>query len=108
MPVYEFVCEDGHRVDEYMTIGGYTPTKVCSVCGKLARRVFSPVAIHGIEFADWRKEYRAHPDKHPTAEDNIKFCEQVTGIDRNDCKLRKRKPKWIGGGIEAGRTGDSP
>ena len=105
MPIYEFLCENGHRVDEFMTMGGYTPAKACSLCGAVAMRVFSPVAIHGIEFSDYRREYRAHPDKHPTAEDNIKFCEAVTGISRDDCRLRKRKPKFIGGGIGKDGTG---
>lgn len=38
----------------------------------------------GWERADYVRDYEARPDKHPTGEDNIKYCELKTQTSRDD------------------------
>lgn len=97
MPIYQYRCPDGHLIEEIFSISGYMSEVPC-ICGQTAKRIFTPPAIHGITFTDFRKEYLAHQDKYPDAESNIKFCEAVTGKSRNDPELthlpKARRPKW--------------
>jgi putative FmdB family regulatory protein len=45
MPIYEYVCEDGHDFDVLQRFSD-DPVSTCQVCGAPVRRVFRPVAVH--------------------------------------------------------------
>lgn len=58
-----------------------------------------PPTFIGWERSDWKKEYRANYDKYKdSAEANIKWCEHMSGIDRNDVGRQPQRKKWIGHG----------
>jgi len=43
MPIYEYICECGCKVETVQEIGADAPT--CSECGGVMRRKFSPIAM---------------------------------------------------------------
>ena len=45
MPIYEYLCTDGHRVDVVQKFADDALTK-CEVCGKPAQRVLHAPAVH--------------------------------------------------------------
>ena len=45
MPIYEYLCTDGHRVDVVQKFADEALTK-CEVCGKRAQRVLHAPSIH--------------------------------------------------------------
>ena len=44
MPTYEYVCENGHRIEVFRRISDPPPT-TCEVCGASLRKVFHPAGI---------------------------------------------------------------
>jgi hypothetical protein len=53
-------------------------------------------ALVGETFKDFRREYEAHPDRYPTAADNIRYCELKTGHSRDDVTFGNDKPRTRG------------
>ena len=45
MPIYEYLCESGHRFDVLQKMSD-DPVATCEVCGEPVQRVLHPVAIH--------------------------------------------------------------
>jgi putative FmdB family regulatory protein len=45
MPIYEYLCERGHRFDVLQKMSD-DPVAICEVCGDPVQRVLHPVAIH--------------------------------------------------------------
>ena len=45
MPIYEYLCPDGHRFEVVQRFSD-DPVKVCEVCGKPVQRVLFPPAVH--------------------------------------------------------------
>lgn len=56
-------------------------------------------SFNGWERADFVREYEAHPDKHPTGEDNIRYCELKTQTSRDNVddyfKQSRRKKRFF-------------
>lgn len=52
-------------------------------------------AAIGIPFANYVKEYEAHPEKHPTGEDNIRYCEHKFRCSRDDDKKIERPKRFF-------------
>ncbi len=44
MPTYEYVCENGHRVEVFKAVSD-APPSTCQVCGAPLRKVFHPAGI---------------------------------------------------------------
>lgn len=51
------------------------------------------VNFTGWERADYVRDYEARPDKHPTGEDNIRYCELKTQSSRDDVRDYHRQTK---------------
>jgi putative FmdB family regulatory protein len=45
MPIYEYVCPDGHRFEVVQRFSD-EPVRVCEVCGKPVQRVLFAPAVH--------------------------------------------------------------
>jgi putative FmdB family regulatory protein len=45
MPIYEYLCENGHRFDVLQRMSD-DPVSTCEVCAAPVQRVLHPVAIH--------------------------------------------------------------
>ena len=45
MPIYEYLCENGHRFDALQKFSD-DPLKECEVCEAPVQRVLHPVAVH--------------------------------------------------------------
>ena len=45
MPIYEYLCPDGHRFDVVQRFSD-EPVTVCEVCGKPVHRVLHAPAVH--------------------------------------------------------------
>jgi putative FmdB family regulatory protein len=45
MPIYEYLCENGHRFDALQKMSD-DPVATCQVCEAPVQRVLHPVAIH--------------------------------------------------------------
>jgi putative FmdB family regulatory protein len=45
MPIYEYLCERGHRFDVLQRMTD-EPVATCEVCGAPVQRVLHPVAVH--------------------------------------------------------------
>jgi putative FmdB family regulatory protein len=45
MPIYEYLCENGHRFDVMQRMAD-DPVTECEVCGAPVQRVLHPVAVH--------------------------------------------------------------
>jgi putative FmdB family regulatory protein len=45
MPIYEYLCESGHRFDAMQKFAD-PPLTECESCGKPVQRVLHPVAVH--------------------------------------------------------------
>jgi putative FmdB family regulatory protein len=45
MPIYEYLCPDGHRFEVVQRFSD-EPLTVCEVCGKPVQRVLFPPAVH--------------------------------------------------------------
>jgi putative FmdB family regulatory protein len=45
MPIYEYLCERGHRFDVLQRMTD-EPVATCEVCGTPVQRVLHPVAVH--------------------------------------------------------------
>ena len=45
MPIYEYLCENGHRFDRLQKFSD-DPVQECEVCGAPVKRVLHPVAVH--------------------------------------------------------------
>lgn len=54
-------------------------------------------AAVGVPYSNFVKEYEAHQDRYPTAEDNIKYCELKTRQSRDEINLPHRKAgvRWV-------------
>jgi putative FmdB family regulatory protein len=57
MPIYEYECEEGHRVEKVRGIGGRNDLVVCPTCGREMKIVMSVPGWWkvGWEFLKWRK-----------------------------------------------------
>lgn len=53
------------------------------------------VSFIGWERADYVRDYEARPDKHPTGEDNIRYCELKTQSSRDDCTPKPRPKRFF-------------
>lgn len=66
MPIYEYLCTAGHRVDVVQKFADEALTK-CEVCGKPAQRVLHAPAVHfkgkGFYATDYGKGKSANGDK---------------------------------------------
>lgn len=51
------------------------------------------VNFTGWERADYVRDYEARPEKHPTGEDNIRYCELKTQTSRDDISSLYRGDK---------------
>lgn len=51
-------------------------------------------AAVGVPYANFVKEYEAHQDRYPSAEDNVRYCELKTGRSRDD--VRNLNPRAAG------------
>ena len=52
MPIYEYECHRGHKVDVIQDMNGQTP--ICEICGaKMERLVSAPARIKVINNAGW-------------------------------------------------------
>lgn len=62
-----------------------------------AKEIGATAAIGVPYVGNFVKEYEAHQDKYPTAEDNIKYCELKTGKSRDDCTIVKKEAgkRWV-------------
>jgi putative FmdB family regulatory protein len=45
MPIYEYLCDNGHRFDVLQRMSD-DPVATCEVCGAPVQRVLHPVAVH--------------------------------------------------------------
>jgi hypothetical protein len=52
-------------------------------------------AFTGWERADYVRDYEARPDKHPTGEDNIRYCELKTQSSRDDVTPKPRAKRFF-------------
>jgi hypothetical protein len=52
------------------------------------------VSFIGWERADYVRDYEARPDKHPSGEDNIRYCELKTQSSRDDVRPQPRKKRF--------------
>jgi putative FmdB family regulatory protein len=66
MPIYDYLCTSGHRVDVVQKFADEALTK-CEVCGKSAQRVLHAPAVHfkgkGFYATDYGKGKSANGDK---------------------------------------------
>jgi putative FmdB family regulatory protein len=66
MPIYEYLCTAGHRVELVQRFADEALT-VCEVCGKKARRVLHAPAVHfkgkGFYATDYGKRKGSNGDK---------------------------------------------
>jgi putative FmdB family regulatory protein len=69
MPIYEYLCTDGHRIDVVQKFADEALTK-CEVCGRPAQRVLYAPAVHfkgkGFYATDYGKGKAANGDRAET------------------------------------------
>jgi putative FmdB family regulatory protein len=69
MPIYEYLCKDGHRIDVVQKFADEALTR-CEVCGKPAQRVLHAPAVHfkgkGFYATDYGKAKVANGDRADT------------------------------------------
>ena len=69
MPIYEYLCPDGHRFDVVQRFSD-EPVTVCEVCGKPVQRVLHAPAVHykgkGFYSTDYGAAARAPTATGPT------------------------------------------
>ncbi len=70
MPTYEYVCENGHRVEAYQRFED-PPLTTCSECGAPLRKVFHPAGVvfkgSGFYATDNRKGRRPSEESKPAS-----------------------------------------
>jgi putative FmdB family regulatory protein len=66
MPIYEYLCPDGHRFDVVQRFSD-EPVTVCEVCGKPVQRVLHAPAVHykgkGFYSTDYGRGGKSNGDK---------------------------------------------
>ena len=48
MPIYEYLCLEGHRHEEWRDMDDRNRNGKCKICKKRAKRVLSPVRLTGL------------------------------------------------------------
>jgi len=44
MPIYEYLCDKGHKFDRYLKMDDYKKPQICE-CGEKSKKLFSPAMI---------------------------------------------------------------
>jgi putative FmdB family regulatory protein len=66
VPLYEYRCPEGHRLDVFHSMGE-SPEVPCDVCGAATERVLSPPMIHTqYYFSPQVRGARRPRDRRPT------------------------------------------
>lgn len=97
MPLYDYKCPGCGVVHTALFHYRDRPDTIDCECGRKAGFVFPLCHLLGFEYMDFRREYRAHPEKYPSAEDNIRYCEETLGqsMDEIAAEKPKKKVKWL-------------
>ena len=112
MPIYEYLCPDGHRFEVVQRFAD-DPVKVCEVCGKPVQRVLFPPAVHykgkGFYATDYGRKGAngAKPDSGGPSESGSKEAAASSGSGSDSGSKSESKSSDSKSSDSKGSSGES-
>lgn len=110
MPIYEYLCTTGHRVDVVQKFADEALT-TCEVCGKPAQRVLHAPAVHfkgkGFYATDYGKRKGANGDRADSGNSSDSGSKEAAAASGSDGASKSESKGADAKGSEAKSSGST-